>query len=245
MKHGQEIGTGNTATIYQWEEGKVLKLFHQGYPCRAVEREFRNAKAIGHLQFQKPNAYEVVRYQGRLGIVYDRIEGELLLDWFMRTADIRGCAVHMARLHRAIIQNPIDNVTDYREVLRHDIADAASISQERRDQALKFLDRLKDGGTLCHGDFHPGNIFISGEKTTVIDFMNVCRGHYLYDVARAVFLVECGAVPEGVEAESPVVHSRKALADLYLREMKVTRDMIGDYLFVIAAARIGECAPIT
>ena len=25
------IGVGNTATVYEWEEGKVLKLFHQGF----------------------------------------------------------------------------------------------------------------------------------------------------------------------------------------------------------------------
>jgi len=34
---------------------------------------------------------------------------------------------------------------------------------------------------------------------------------------------------------------KKTLADLYLIEMNVTRDMIHDYLSVIITARVGEC----
>ena len=46
MEKGSIIGTGNTAVVYQWEEGKVLKLFHQGYPKEAVDREFSNAVVV-------------------------------------------------------------------------------------------------------------------------------------------------------------------------------------------------------
>ena len=47
-----------------------------------------------------------------------------------------------------------------------------------------MIDKLADGDTLCHGDFHPGNILLSGDGAFIIDFMNVCCGNYLYDVAR-------------------------------------------------------------
>jgi hypothetical protein len=40
MKHGEIIGVANTATVYEWEEGKALKLFYKGYPKGAVEKEF-------------------------------------------------------------------------------------------------------------------------------------------------------------------------------------------------------------
>ncbi|MBU3200995.1 hypothetical protein LL037_13030 [Clostridium estertheticum] len=44
MKYGEIIGVGNTATVYEWEEYKVIKFFYQGYPKTAVEREFHNAE---------------------------------------------------------------------------------------------------------------------------------------------------------------------------------------------------------
>ncbi|MCB2356079.1 aminoglycoside phosphotransferase family protein [Clostridium estertheticum] len=88
---------------------------------------------------------------------------------------------------------------------------------------------------------HPGNILIAEGHTMVIDFMNVCHGNFLYDVARTVFLVEYTPVAIEVEAREMFLRIKKILADLYLMQMNVTREMIQDYLFVIIAARVGEC----
>lgn len=104
-----------------------------------------------------------------------------------------------------------------------------------------MLDQLQDGDTLCHGDFHPGNIFISDGQTAVIDFMNVCRGYFLYDVARTVFLVQYTPVPPVAEDREILLQFKKTLADLYLMQMNVTREMIRDYLSIIIVARAGEC----
>jgi hypothetical protein len=121
LKYGKIIGEGNTATVYEWEEGTVLKLFDQGYPNKAVEREFQNAKAINGLNFAKPKAYEIICCEGRMGILYDRVEGESLLDWVLKTGDLQGCAEHMARLHKTIVQNKVSNVMNYKEFLKSNI----------------------------------------------------------------------------------------------------------------------------
>ena len=71
MQYGKVIGTGNTATVYEWGENKVLKLFKRGYPKAAEEKEIHNEMAIRDMNFAKPKAYEMIFYQGRLGIVYD------------------------------------------------------------------------------------------------------------------------------------------------------------------------------
>ena len=54
MKLGKVIGTGNTANVYEWKEGKILKLFNQGYPVEAVETEYNNAMAIRDMSLAKP-----------------------------------------------------------------------------------------------------------------------------------------------------------------------------------------------
>ncbi|MBW9172783.1 hypothetical protein K2F43_16375 [Clostridium estertheticum] len=80
MNYGKIVGVGNTATVYEWKESKVIKLFYQGYPKEAVEKEFHNAKAISNMDFAKPKVYEIVFFEERIGIIYDKVEGESLLD---------------------------------------------------------------------------------------------------------------------------------------------------------------------
>lgn len=241
MKYGKIIGVGNTATVYEWVEGKVLKLFYQGYSKEAVEREFRNANAIRNMDFEKPKAYEIIFCEERMGIIYDRVDGESLLDWVIRTGDVKECAVYMAKLHKAIVRNRINNVPNYKEFLKRNIVDGTSANSKKREEGLQMLDKLLDGNTLCHGDFHPGNILISDGNIMVIDFMNVCHGDFLYDVARTVFLVEYTPVPIEVDNREILLRFKKSLADLYLIQMNVTREMIQDYLSVIIVARVGEC----
>ncbi len=239
MKYGKKIGVGNTATVYEWEESKVLKLFHQDYPREAVEKEFQNAGLIWNMDFAKPKAYEIIFYEEKIGIIYDRLEGESLLDWVMKAGDIQRCAVYMAKLHKKIIQNSISNVPNYKEFLRCNIVNAQNLNE--KEEVLHMLDKLPDGNTLCHGDFHPGNIFISDGQTMVIDFMNICHGDFLYDIARTTFLIEYTPVPVGSKDKEMLFKFKKTLADLYLMQMNVTREMIQDYLSVIIAARVGEC----
>ena len=240
MKCGKIIGVGNTATVYEWEEGRVLKLFYPGYSKKAVEKEFNNAMAIRNMNFAKPKAYEIISCEERIGIIYDRVEGESLLDWVMKTGDVQECAVYMAKLHKAIVQNRISNVPNYKEFLKFQIPNTLSVNLNKREEVLQMIDKLPSGNALCHGDFHPGNILISNGHTIVIDFMNVCHGDFLYDVARTVFLVEYTPVP--VEDDREVLlRFKKTLADLYLMQMNVTREMIQDYLSVIITVRKGEC----
>ncbi|CAG7659061.1 phosphotransferase family protein [Paenibacillus allorhizosphaerae] len=242
MKYGKIIGKGNTATVYEWEEGKVLKLFNKGYPKNAVEREFQNAKAINGMNFAKPKVYEIICCEERSGIIYDKLEGESLLDWVLKTGDLHGCAEHMARLHKTIVQNRVSNVQDYKEFLKSNIVNASSVCLLEQERVFEILDSLNAGETLCHGDFHPGNILLSNGHTMVIDFMNVCHGDFLYDVARTVFLVEYTPVPEQADDRETLLRLKRTLADLYLIEMNVTREMIHDYLSVIITARVGECS---
>jgi uncharacterized protein (TIGR02172 family) len=241
MECGKIIGVGNTAAIYEWDEGRVLKLFYQGYPKDAIEKEFHNAMAIGDMNFAKPRAYEIVSYEGRNGIVYDMVEGESLLDWIMRTGDLQKCAVYMAKLHKAIIKNSISNVPNYKEFLKYHIKNAQSVDLHKQEEMLKMIERLRDGDTLCHGDFHPGNIIISNGNAIVIDFMNVCHGSWLYDVARTVFLIEYTPMPKEADNREVLLHFKKTLAELYLIQMNATREMIYDYLSVIIMSRKGEC----
>lgn len=240
MKCGKIIGIGNTASVYEYEKDKVLKLFNQGYPYEAVENEYHNAIAIRDMNFAKPKAYELIAYENRNGIIYDRVDGESLLDWVIRTGDLQECARCMAKIHKAIIKNKINNVPNYKGFLKNQIQKAL-LTLEKQQEVLHMIDKLPEGSTLCHGDFHPGNILISRGNAFVIDFMNICHGDFLYDIARTVFLVEYTPVPVEANDRDMLLRFKKTLSDLYLVQMNVSREMIQDYLSIITIARKGEC----
>jgi len=241
MNYGKIIGVGNTAVVYEWGENKVLKLFNLGYPKESIEKEFRNAKAIETMAFGKPKAYEIILNENQIGIIYNRIDGDSLLDWVIKTQDVNQCAIYMAELHKSILQNKISNVPSYKDFLKSNLECTPSVNSNNREETLLLLDKLLDEETLCHGDFHPGNILMSEGQLMVIDFMNICHGSYLYDVARTVFLVEYTPAPMDAENRESILYLKKALSTAYLKEMNVTREMIKDYLTVIVEARKGEC----
>ncbi len=236
MKINKMLGVGNTATVYEWEKNKALKLFYMDYPREAIEKEFQNAMLIRDFAFSKPKVFEVISYEGRIGIVYDRVEGDTLMNWVMKMNDLQECAIRIANLHKSILTNKSDQVPNYKDVLK-----SLATNLEDRDEILKRIDNLQDGDTLCHGDFHPGNILVSNGELVVLDFMNICHGPSLYDVARTVFLVEYTPVSPEVEDKELLMQQKRALADMYLLEMKVPRDSIRDYLAVIMAVRKAEC----
>ena len=235
------IGSGNTAAVYEWGEDKILKLFFEGYPSESVEQEFHNAVTINPMDFVKPRAYEIISFDGRDGIIYDRVEGKPLDEWVMQTNDLQQCAIYMARLHKTILRQTAPNIANYKDFLKHHIPDEISANPDKYNELLQQINHLPDGDTLCHGDFHPGNILLSNETATVIDFMNLCHGTFLYDVARTVFLVEYTPVPESMKDREQILYHKKVLTDLYLSEMNVTREMLQDYLSVIAIIRKDEC----
>lgn len=237
MSLGKLIGKGHTASVYEWEESKVLKLFNQGYSDEAIIKEYHNALAINHMKFSKPKAYKIISFKNKQGILYDKVNGEILTNWSLKTSDVQNCAIYMANLHKAILQNKTTNVPNYKDFLINQIP----AHYTYRKNLIQAINKLPDGNTLCHGDFHPGNIIISGEDTYAIDFMNMCHGNYLYDIARTVFLVEYTPIPNTTKDKNMILHFKRTLTDLYLSEMNVSREMIKDYLSIIISIRKWEC----
>jgi len=235
------IGTGNTAQVYNWEENKVLKLFYEGYPTSAVEKEYTNALLVKEMDFSKPIVYEIIMYEGRQGIIYEKIYGETLLDWFFKTGDLDNCALYMSVLHKRLLKLQQNNLPGYKEFLEYHIRNSGKLETLEKEKVLCILKGLPEGNTLCHGDFYPGNILMCGTENYVIDFMNLCKGNYLYDIARTVYLVGYTPVSEEEPNREYILNAKRILTETYLSYMGVTLETIRDYLTVIKAARGSEC----
>lgn len=242
MELGARIGIGNTAEIFGADQGRVVKLFVKGYPESSMRKEYENSLLLHGLGLPVAHSYEMVRQGERNGIIYDRVEGDSLLDLLMADPSRLESGVSaLAALHRTMLACRLPEALSLKEILRGFIARSQDLSAAHKEALLVLMEELPDGDQLCHGDYHFGNVMAGPQGYTVIDYMNICRGHAHGDIARTVYLTEMTPVPaEAGDQSEFLLQLKKRAADLYLEQMVVTREELSGWLMVTAAARLGE-----
>ena len=115
------------------------------------------------------------------------------------------------------------------EALRRRIQLAVSIPKHLAAFALNVLGTLPDGGSLCHGDFHPGNLLLGSAGPFVIDWTGATRGDPDGDVARTLFLLRSGEPVPGTRApmRAVIAVGRGAFAALYRKSYSSRRRVNG------------------
>lgn len=191
-----QLGKGFCSDVYDWGEGRVLKLFHGLGPQGRAEREFEATKAIHGAGFPVPKAFELVEVEGRRGIVFERIDGVSLLGfthkrpWTIPWA-VRLLAELHAKIHRHLAPTGLPSLRK-RIAARIDASDAPEAAKQT---ARERLAALPDGTALCHGDFHPDNILITSRGPVVIDWSSASCGDPLGDVACTSHLMRNASLP--------------------------------------------------
>lgn len=233
----KRLGVGRTAEVFLTEDGKALKLFYDGFAQGAIDVEKRNAELVSGLPISTPKFYGETSCEGRRGLLYDVVQGESLLPGFI-SGDPQAIS-GMAKLHKQIWENVCPEAEDIKARLAWQI-DEADLPETVKAAAKEKLQSLPDGENLLHMDFHPDNVMETKDGLVVIDWNNMAKGVYLFDVARTAYLLQYSAMPPEAEGVFPA-ELRKNVADAYLQAMDITREEIADYMIVIFASRAGEC----
>lgn len=191
-----KIAEGREAEIFAWDDGAVLRLLRNPNARQQAEWE---AVAMGAAATAcaVPAVRELTTVDGRPGIVMDRIDGEDLLTqlarhpWTVWVAGRISGELH-AQLHRAVAPETLPAL---KQRLHQTIETSPLVPHELKAPALAALDVLPDGDRLCHGDFHPGNVIMDGDRPVVIDWTAVRRGDPAADVARTLLMLRLGEPP--------------------------------------------------
>jgi aminoglycoside phosphotransferase (APT) family kinase protein len=243
------IGTGKTATVYRFDEGKALKLFNAEYGRPAVEYEMRLAQVAAAYCSSAPKCYGLVKDGDREGLLYEYLPGETLIARLLRnpwSTDriARILAEEQNRIHQCVAGTlPNEKIRFAKQIDR-----SAAYLGPIRDEILERLDGLSTESRLCHGDFHPGNIIVGKDGPRVIDWMNGYAGTPLGDVARTYLMIVTPYLPDGLPGYlSPLVWSLKTrLAGRYLAEYRRQShiDTGGVYAWFAVAAAVRLCDEI-
>ncbi len=242
------IAHGRTADVYVWDDGHVLKLFKNWFDLENIEYELRIARAVHDSGVQTPAVLELIQINRRHGLIYERARGISMLGLFRRKpwklfTYARLLAGLQAQMHERIFDA---DVPTQRQRLQYEINQADILPASLKNSLLKVMDSLPEDDRLCHGDFHPDNIMISGNDAIVIDWIDASRGNPLADVARTSIILR-GAVNS---KQIPNLLAKLFVSifhGTYLREYFRLRpggkDEYQRWLPIVAGARLNEEIP--
>ncbi len=250
LRDMRPIGRGRSAEVYPDGEGKVVKLFYPGWPESSARYEAGIAEAVDALGLPAPRFFGMKAVEGRPGLVYERIEGRSMLG--------------------DVIENPL-RAAEYGRTLGrvhasiHAVGGAGLPREEDRflaqiERSAGKIGRLYDGLLVdlrsrrgedyaCHGDLHPDNIFVGGDRMAVIDWMNAYAGTRAGDAARTYLMIVSPFTPDSAPVYlRPIVKIHKrVMAASYLEEYRrhtgIGRDEIRAWLPLVAAARLCDEVP--
>ena len=197
------IAEGREAQIYEWEPGRVLRLFRDARHPAGIAHERAAMEAVRAVVPLVPEVFGVTEVMGRPGIIMERIDGPDLLTliskkpWTVwRCGRITG-EVH-AQLHSVVAPRSIPPLRERVERFR---GGSDRVPAHIADWALRQFDEMPDGDKLLHGDFHPANVLLPPSGPMVIDWPNVTRGNPDADLGRSLLMIRMGELPPG----SPLV----------------------------------------
>ena len=80
MQKGPLLGQGRTAEVYAWGDFQVLKLFFTTWPVDCIHQEARVARLVHEAGLASPATGDLIEVEGRLGIVFERVDGPSMLE---------------------------------------------------------------------------------------------------------------------------------------------------------------------
>jgi len=221
---GQLIGRGRDAEIYTWGEDQVLKLFFPSRPRIRVEVEAKATRVAHEAGATTPAVGEIIEIDDRYGIVFERIDGpSMAAQLATHIWQLPRVARQSAELQAVIHACKTPELISLKDESRTWIEGSDVLDASVKEVVLRRLERLPDGDSLCHGDFHPGNVIMSPRGPVVIDWDCGRRGDPLADVARTWVIIGMGEPPADTKGRWLIPFFTAAYYRLYLRRYRQLR----------------------
>ena len=184
-RYGEIIGSGQSAVIYA-RDGIAAKVYREGQPKKQVYQEAFTLAVVRDSGIPAPDIYRVETFRERTAVLMDQVRGDSLADLMLKypeeTGEYMDKVVSLQKEMHAIY------TTEFRPlklVLFGTILASPGLTEEEKERLTAMLETLPDGLSICHGDFHGGNILFDGKSYIIIDWAEVACGAPAADACRS------------------------------------------------------------
>lgn len=247
ISHLKKIAEGREAEMFEWEGGRVLRLYRE--PERtAASMDARKLEIARSCGVRVPAEYGPLTLDGRSGFIMERISGpDLLAELSAKPWNVAHVGGIWGRLQADLNSRQAPPELEPLRLRAQQLIERSThIPPDIREAALARMPSLPDGDRLLHGDFHPANIMRHGQEFVVIDWTNISRGPAEADFYRSYLMCTLGDLPPGSPALLRVAARfgrrvlRSAFVRSYRRTVRPDESIIEAWKLPVIAARVGE-----
>ena len=219
----KRIGIGRTAEVYDHKDNKVLKLFYSTVNEEDIEYEYLITKSISDMTSIVPKAYDVINVKDRMGIVFEKLNGEMLSDHLARNLRNARKVIHkFAQIQKRLNNISIENFPNHTNKLKQKIMSSSLLCDPEKEIILKYLKTI-NRDEICHGDYHPENVFVDQDHNfRVIDWANAFVSNKYIDIAKTYYLIKSGKTLNRKSIAGELIEwlGRQFITKLYWEEVK-------------------------
>ena len=194
------IGAGACGECFRIDDETIIKLYYPSVSEDEIEREKALAKKAFVLGVPTAISYDIVKSNGRTGVVYELIKsktlGELIRNDYENREKYIDLYVDVCK-KISTIKSEDSEIPSFVDLNREDIKKVDMISEEEKQYLHKFLDLIPSENTCIHGDLNINNIMVENGECCLIDMGEFSRGNHLFDVSRIIFSMEYANAPKG------------------------------------------------
>ncbi len=231
-RYGERIGVGMAAVIYV-KDGIAAKVFRENKPKTDAFQEAYAMAVVNELNVPSPRVYGVETFCNRTVLLMDEVKGTSLLDMMQEDrSKVQFVLDKVTRLQAVLHEIEFSGFRTMKIMLQAMITNSPGLTTAEKERLTKLLSQLPEGISLCHGDFHGGNILCEGDSYIIIDWGEVSCGSPAADACRSY--IDYYIAQQGDE---------ELYLDAYCAVTGRTREEIMAWLPVVVGSLYGYLTP--
>ncbi len=184
------LTTGGEAEIYDLDPDRILRVLWRDNG-KSEEKDVILQEILANESIHVPKVYEYLHIQDRAACIMEKIHGDTLTNEMRKNIRVLVKVPHiLAELQKKVssIVMP-DSYPSIRDLFTFVTEHGRLQDKELTAFVAQLFNGQRTESMLCHGDFHPGNILVSNETMTIIDWSGSYSGNPIADIAHTYILM--------------------------------------------------------
>lgn len=232
LKKEAMISSRKTARVYKIDN-MAVKVFNKEHPVSEVLNEALNSARVEETGLNIPKLIEISKIEDEWAMSSEFIEGKTVAQLMEENpGDVHKYIEMMVDLQMDINKRRCPLLNRMKEKLTRQIQSVEEIDDSVKYELLTRLESMPKHVKLCHGDFNPSNIIVSGDKVYILDWVHATQGNASADVARTYLLL---ALESTEKAEDYM--------DTFCKKSGTDKRYVQRWLPIVAAAQLTKKRP--